>query len=83
MGKVRMTLLLIGALLVVYLIMLVTIPVITDIASSVNTTMAASTNMTNFPGAQGALLGAPWWLWWAPFGIGCVVEVQILRSGKD
>lgn len=65
-----------------YLLMLITIPFLADTANTVNTSMAATTNMSNFPGASGALVAAPWVLWFAPGTIGIALVVIILRSGE-
>jgi len=62
------------------LIMLIVVPFLSDIAVSVNATMAASSNMSNYPGASEVLLAAPWWLYVAVNALGVVVIVGILRA---
>jgi len=63
----------------VYLVMLVVIPFLSDITLSVNTTMNASHNMTQYPGTSGFLLSIPLILWFVPGTIGIIVVIAILR----
>ncbi len=58
-----------------YLVLTVLMPTITSWASTANTTISASSNMTGYFGLQGALLGAPLWLYMAP---GCIAVIAII-----
>lgn len=64
----------------VYILMLVVMPFMTDLASSVNTTMAASSNLTNYPGSAEGVLAAPWVLWFIPASIGMIGIVVVLKQ---
>ena len=68
------------AVFILYLLMLVVMPFFSDMASTANTTMAASSNLTNYPGGAEGVLAAPLILWFVPGAIGMVVVVIILRQ---
>jgi len=53
---------------------------INDLASTANTTMAATSNLSNYPGAAEGVLVAPWFLWFCPAVIGMIVIVVILKK---
>ena len=77
MGYIAIT---VGFTIIVYLLLLITIPILVDFATTANTTMAASSNMTNYPGTSGALMSAPWVLWFVPGALCIVVVIAILRQ---
>jgi len=79
MNKIGAVIIVMGAVIAVYLLLLVTMPILVDFASTANTTMAATSNMTNYPGTQEAVLSTPWVLWFAPGVIGMIVVVIILK----
>jgi len=56
--------------------------VMVPFANSANMTMAATANMTNFPGTSETLVAAPWLLYFAPPVIGIIVIVAALRFNK-
>jgi len=62
-----------------YLIMLIVIPWLSDITLTVNTTLNATSNMSNYPGTSPFLLSIPWILWFVPGVIGIAAIVVILR----
>lgn len=55
-------------------------PIIVEQANTANTTIAASGNMTNYPGLGAGLVASPWWLLFAIPVIAVVVIVQRLRN---
>lgn len=63
-----------------YLLMLVVMPVATDLAATSNATMQASSNMTLYPGAAESVVAMPWVMWFAPGVIGMAVIVFILKK---
>lgn len=79
MSKIGQVIIVTVAVFILYLIMLVVMPVLTDFASTANTTMAAGSNLTNYPGAAEGVLIAPYLLWWVPGVIGMVAVVFILK----
>lgn len=70
----------VGAVAVSYMLLSITAPLVADMASSANVTISASSNMTNYPGLQGALLGSPLWLYFVPAVFGVVLIVLVLRA---
>jgi len=67
---------------IVYLLMLVLMPIFTDLASTANNTMASTSNVSNYPGAQEGIVAAPLLLWFVPAGIGGIAVVLILKKTK-
>ena len=67
------------AVFLVYLIMLVVIPWLADITLTVNSTLNATSNMSNYPGTSEFLLSIPWILFFVPGVIGMAAIVIILR----
>ena len=71
----------IGIVIAVYLIMLIIIPgIVVPLASTANTTMSLTSNMSNYPGASGFLISIPWILWFVPAGIGTAAVIITLRG---
>jgi len=70
----------IGAVIMIYLVMLIVVPFLADTTVSVNATMAAGSNMTNYPGTSSFMLSIPWILWFVPGACGIVIVVGILRA---
>ena len=62
-----------------YLLLLVVMPIISNLALSANTTMNATSNMSLYPGTSGFLMSTPWILWFLPATIGMAVIVIILK----
>ena len=69
----------IGGVIICYLLMLVFMPFLAETASTANTTMAATSNMSNYPGTSEAVLSAPWVLWFVPAVGGIIALVLVLR----
>lgn len=63
-----------------YLFIIIVIPLLADFASTANTTIGASSNMSNYPGLSGAILGAPLFLYFVPAIIGIVLIIIVLRA---
>ena len=62
-----------------YLIILVLMPILTGIVATSNTTMQATANMSQFPGAAEAIVSTPWILFFVPGVIGMAIIVLILK----
>ena len=80
MNKLGMVLFICIMVAICYLVMLVVMPVITDIASTTNATLEASHNMSLYPGTTPMVLSTPWILWFAPAFIGMVAVIIVLRE---
>ena len=80
MGKLGLVAIIAIVVTVTYLLLLLVMPVLTGVVSTTNTTMHASSNMSNYPGTAEAVLSAPWILWFAPGVIGIALIVIILKS---
>lgn len=80
MNKLGQVGIIVAVVIIAYLLMLVFMPVLTDFASTANTTMSATSNMSNYPGTQEGVLAAPWVLWFAPACIGIVAVVIVLKQ---
>jgi len=78
--KIMQVLVILGAVLIVYILLTAMMPVLTDAAGTSNATITASSNFTDYPGSQATLLGAPFWLYFAPAGIGIVLIVYVLKG---
>ncbi len=63
-----------------YLLMSITMPLIADFASTSNLTISASSNISQYDGLQGGLLGAPLVLYFIPAIIGIILVVITLRE---
>lgn len=80
MNKIGQVIIVVAVMIVVYLLMLVVMPFLTDIATTANVTMAASSNLSDYPGASEGLFSALWALWFAPAIIGMIAIVVILKK---
>lgn len=80
MNKIGHVLIVIGLVIAAYLILMVTMGTVVDLAETANTTITASSNLTLYPGASEGLIAAPWVLWWVPGTIGMIAIVIILRK---
>ena len=75
-GQVIVVTLIVGAAM---LFLLVTMPVVTEMANTANTTMSATSNMSHFPGTAEFMVSVPWLLFFVPPTIGMIVVVIILK----
>ena len=80
MNKIGAIAITVGMVIICYLLMLVTVPVMVGLISTANTTMAASSNMSAYPGTAGFLVSMPWICWFVPASLGIVVIIMILRK---
>lgn len=80
MNKIGAVAIIIGVEIFLYLILLVVMPVLTDIIVTSNATMTASSNLSNYPGTQGFFVSQPWILFFVPGAIGIAVIVIILKQ---
>jgi len=80
MGKIGKITTIVAGVIILYLLLLVMMPVLSDATITANQTMDASNNMSLYPGTSGGILSAPWVLWFAPGVIGIALIVITLRS---
>lgn len=80
MKKIGMIVLVLIMVVVAYMFLTLIQPTIVAINTSVNTTLAASSNMSNYPGAADVVIGWPLWAYFIPAILGGVAVVGILRS---
>lgn len=79
--KIGMVFLVLILVTVAYLFMIIVMPWLAEVVSTTNTTIAATSNMSNYPGLSEGLLGAPLFLYFVPGGAGIFVVILILKSG--
>lgn len=80
MTKLKAVLTLIGVVVVANLIMMITVPdILVPMANTANTTMAATSNMSNYPGLSAAVVSTPWTSYLLINGIGLLILIIILR----
>lgn len=78
--KVKLIAIIIGGVIFCYLILTAIMPVFTDVTGTANETITASSNWTDYPGSQAALVGAPFWIYFIPGVVGIVAIVFVLKS---
>ncbi len=81
MNKYKTVILTLVFVSIAYLLMIVFVPILGDFAGSANATMAASSNMANYPGTSGFLLATPWIMWFVPGAIALIVIIITLKKG--
>ena len=81
MSKIGPVVVVIVLVAIAYILLLVVMPLVAEIASTANVTMAASSNMSNYPGTQDTMLSAPWALFFVPGVVGIIAIVIILKRG--
>jgi len=79
MNKIGAVITIVVVVSLCYLLLLVVMPIISNLALSANTTMNASSNMSLYPGTSGFLMSTPWILFFIPGCIGIALVVIILR----
>lgn len=79
MGKLGTLAWIIGLVIMVNLLLLIIVPFLADITISTNATLAASTNMSLYPGTSGFLLATPWILYFIPNVAGIIAVIVVLR----
>lgn len=80
MNKIGQVAIVVAIVIAAYLLLLVTMPILVDFASTANTTMHAGSNMTNYPGTAEGVVAAPWALFFVPGVIGIFAIVVILKK---
>jgi len=65
---------------ILYALLLVFMPFLADTAATVNMSMNASHNMSNYPGASETMLASPWLLMFVPAIIGIIYVVIVLKK---
>ena len=80
MNKLGGVFIILGLVAAAELLLLVTMGVVVDLAETANATMAASSNLTNYPGAAEVMIAAPWALFFVPPSIGIIAIVIYLRQ---
>lgn len=80
MNKIGAVVLVVVFVILTYLVMLVVIPWLSDITTSVNATLQATSNMSQYPGTSEFLVSIPLILYFVPATIGLAVIVFILRD---
>ena len=63
-----------------YVVMTATQGATNSIISSVNTTLVASSNMSNYPGTLAFIASFPLWQWFIPAIVGLVALVIVLKT---
>jgi uncharacterized membrane protein YfcA len=70
-----------GGVIATYIIMAAAMPAINGIITSASAGLAASADMTQFPGTQEAVDSAPAWIWIIPGLVGIVAQcVHLVRN---
>ena len=69
------------AIIIAYLALAFMFPAFVEIVSTANTSIAASANMSNFPGTLPVVNSAPLWIWAVPGLVGIVGTVIVLKKG--
>lgn len=70
------------AVIFTYIIMTAAMPAFLSIIETTNTTLTATSNMSNYPGLQDSIESAPLWLYLIPAGIGGIITVIILKRSE-
>lgn len=83
MNKMGAVLLTVVVVCVAYFLVIVAVPFLAETINSANTTMAASSNMSNYPGTSEFMLSVPWLMYFVPGVIGIIVIVLILKAGNS
>lgn len=68
-----------AAVIFAYIILTAAMPAINEIVETTNSTLTATSNMSNYPGTQEAILYAPMWIWFIPGLVGVVSSVIIFK----
>ena len=79
MSKLGSVAWIVGGVIIAYLLLTLFVPILTDTASTANTTMAATSDMSNYPGTSEVVISAPWVLYFVPAIGGGIALVVVLR----
>lgn len=80
-NKLVAMLLIWGFVIVAYIILAVFMPAGQELVSQASTDIAASANMSNFPGAQEMVDSSPVWVWVIPGLVGVIFTAITLKRG--
>ena len=69
-----------GIIVVTYIILTASMPTIVSIAETTNTTLVATSNMSNYPGLQEAVESSPFWIYVIPALVGGIATVIVLKA---
>lgn len=81
MNKAKALIIIIAMAIMGNLFLLVGVPFLAGITTTVNATLAASSNMTNYPGTSNFLLSTPWILY-VLFNVVCLIIVVLVLKAK-
>lgn len=79
-NKIKLVALIIAGVILCYVFLTIIMPIFVDFASTANTTIAESSNWSDYPGTQAALVGAPFWIYFIPGIVGMAAIVVVLKS---
>ena len=82
MNKIGAVIIVVGVVALAYLLILLVMPVFTDIVSSANVSMAnATANFTGvYPGTSELMVSTPWIAFFIPGAIGMALIIMILKK---
>jgi len=66
-----------------YMLLILFQPITNSFVQSANATISASSNWSNYAGAQEVLVGWPFWLWMIPGALGVICTVLVLKGGNN
>jgi len=69
-------------IIIAYIMIGFMMPAFNSIVETANTSLAASANMSHFPGTQETVQTSPLWIWFIPGGVGIVYTVWKLKVSK-
>lgn len=78
--KLFLVSLILAGIVTAYIVMLATQGATNSIIASVNSTLVATSNMTNYPGTQAFIESFPLWQWFIPAIVGLVAIVVVLKT---
>jgi len=67
------------AITVVYIVMTAAMPGINTIVQTANSTINATSNLSNYPGLQDTIESSPLWLYVIPAAVGGIATVVVLK----
>lgn len=83
MNKLKPILFIVIGVILAYVVLIPTMPILTDTAAESAAILEAEHDMDNYPGSKEGLQFAPWLLYFLPAGIGIVSIVVVLRRRDE
>lgn len=80
MNKFGTIIVIVFLIAILYVTLTLVMPTVADMANTANTSMAATSNMTDYPGVSEAMVFGPWFLYLSPAVIGLIAVFVILRG---